>query len=694
MSAKRRQHRPLTRRPASSQPQQPESAPRGMSNAEVARRIKDNRSSGKAADAAQAKASPGIPFASQVSALLGVDLSGIQSAVGVDEQLNALGANAAMTDQTLLLRDGPSLETVLHETVHWLQGGGGAQGSVSQPGHAAESEARAMAQQGARGKPVGAPAAQRQASVSFEDLSMSEAGSAYESEAPALTEEEQLHCESLHEQQAENQEVLDKGYDAPYSDWLDEYHEVSEDSELLTKEKQDLESQSARAESGLRALKDGTCIDPDEWQSSEDHDKSIRGIDGRIADVQEEAFNIENDPALYAAERDDLLQEYELVDFDNVHAEIQDHIAEGDFVAADRAYTAWSDHVDHYSPEELAILEAMAQGMDDAATKASARSESLGADEARLRRELEAAKDLRRAQQWKQPCGDEAALQKTVDESKERLEDLNPEVKDADDLLACWEDLDGTGATCDGEEQKFVEEYKRAQRSDDRVSKQIQEDCEGYSPVVIPSELDEEQEWELEEDDLDEELEGDEFDEGLEEDEQLPTSSSDGRSDQEGPKVTHVDGESPEFEGSDSGTTGGDWSHGGTDRSGDSGSQGSPDSWGPSDRDQSSGSSDRDQSSGSSDQESDANEVYVVVDEERRQEELHAAHGALVGRIEAILESDLGAEEAADITQGEISALAWDLIDEREAHTTVADVDAMSDVEIREFLWDHGYDTL
>ena len=165
MSAKRRQHRPLTRRPASSQPQQPESARRGMSNAEVARRIKDNRSSGDAADAAQAKASPGIPFASQVSALLGVDLSGIQSAVGVDEQLNALGANAAMTDQTLLLRDGPSLETVLHETVHWLQGGGGAQGSVSHPGHAAESEARAMAQQGARGKPVGAPAAQRQASA-------------------------------------------------------------------------------------------------------------------------------------------------------------------------------------------------------------------------------------------------------------------------------------------------------------------------------------------------------------------------------------------------------------------------------------------------------------------------------------------------------------------------------------------------
>jgi hypothetical protein len=677
MSATRRQHRPLTQGPASPQHQKPVPAPRGLSNAEVARRIKDNRSSGEAADAAQAKASPGIPFAAQVSALLGADLSGIQSAVGVDDQLNALGANAAMTDQTLLFRDGPSLETVLHETIHWLQGGGGAQGSVSQPGHAAESEARALAQQGALGKPVGAPAAQRQAAVSFEELSMSDAGSSYEPEAPALTEDEQQHCESLYDQQAENQEVLDKGYDDPYSGWLDEYHDVSEDSELLTKEKQDLEAERARAESGLRALKNGTCIDPDEWQSSAEHDDGIRGIDRRLADVQEEAFNTENDPALYAAERDDLLQEYELVDFDNVHAEIQEHIAEDDFVAADRAYTAWSDQVAHYSPEELAILEAMATGMDDAATKASSRSESLSADEERLRRELEAAKDLRHAQQWKQPCGDEVALQKTVDDNKERLDNLNPHVKDADELLACWEDLDGTGATCDGEEQKFVEEYKRAQAADDRASKQIQEDCDGYAPVVIPSELDEEQEWELEVDERDEELEGDE--------QQTPKSSSVDRSDKEGPRVTHVEGDSPEFEGSGGGTTGDGWSQGVAERSGVSGSQGSQGSQ---------GSSDREQSGGWSDHETDANEVYVVVDEERRQAELHAAHGALVGRIEYILECDLGPEEAADVTQGEISALAWDLLNERQGHTTVDDIDAMSDAELREVMWDHGYDTL
>lgn len=126
-----------------------------------------------AAEAQSAELSGGLPYQGAMEAAFGESFSGVRAQVGAASELAGLGARAAALpgEQLMFASAQPTPTQVAHELTHVVQtrrhGTQGALGSVSQPGDAAEQEARAVATRAAAGGSVG-PGARPSAQIQLD----------------------------------------------------------------------------------------------------------------------------------------------------------------------------------------------------------------------------------------------------------------------------------------------------------------------------------------------------------------------------------------------------------------------------------------------------------------------------------------------------------------------------------------------
>ncbi|MDP2315897.1 MAG: DUF4157 domain-containing protein [Pseudomonadota bacterium] len=114
--------------------------------------------------AAKAGGGAPLPFVDEMEAAFGEDFSDVRAHLGRGAAMGGLGAHAAASgDRVAFAGPSPTKEEVAHELVHVVQarraGGGRTDGSASEKGAGAESEAEAIARRVAAGQPAGAIAA-------------------------------------------------------------------------------------------------------------------------------------------------------------------------------------------------------------------------------------------------------------------------------------------------------------------------------------------------------------------------------------------------------------------------------------------------------------------------------------------------------------------------------------------------------